>query len=348
MIKRKWPILVLLASGAAALIASAACSLTGPDAGPRTNGCISEGCFDSSTDPPPDGSTPGKDGSTGSDAPTGFPNPIEGTSKAATLVKNGFGFTEGPVWIGGQLLFSDTSNDVILQLSADEMSTTQFRTNSGGANGNAVDSTGRLVTCEGGNRRVVRSAVGGGPPLNALASTFNGVAFNAPNDVIVRSDGNIYFTDPSYGEDPDAAAHQPKQGLYRIAPGGGGLTRLRQYNSNPNGVALSPDGNTLYVADTTANVVNYWALAADGTPSGEQKFADVTGGDGMAMDDAGNLYVAASTGVIVFDKTGTQLGTITVAEQPANCTFGGADRKTLYITARTGLYKIALKVPGLP
>lgn len=351
MTKRKWPILVLLAAASGAAVA-VACSDTGPDAGPRTNGCIADGCFDGSVATDTGTPKPGGDsGPQGDGAPFVFPNPIEGTSKTAALVKKNFQFTEGPVWIQGRLLFSDTSASVIYELGGDGMTTTAFRSNSGGANGNAVDSQGRLVTCEGGNRRLTRSSGAKGAGVNTIGPTsFMGRPFNAPNDVIVRADGNIYFTDPDYGADPDAGARQPKQAVFRLAPNGANfnLTRVREYDTNPNGIGLSTDGSKLYVVDTTANVVNVWDLAADGAPSNERKFADVNGGDGMAVDDAGNVYVASSDGVVVFDKNGGSLGTISVAEVPANCTFGGADRKTLYITARTGLYSIKLNVPGLP
>jgi gluconolactonase len=351
MMKRKWPILVLLAAASGAALALA-CSDTGPDAGPRTNGCIADGCFDGSVVTDTGAPGPGVDAGPQNDgAPFVYPNPLEGTSKTATLVKDGFQFTEGPVWIQGHLLFSDVSQNTIFELGADGTTTTAFRTNTGGANGNAVDSQGRLVTCEGGNRRIVRSSGMKGAAVNTIGPTsFMGRPFNAPNDVIVRADGNIYFTDPDYGADPDAGARQPKQAVFRLAPNGGNLnlSRVKEYDTNPNGVGLSPDGKKLYVVDTTANVVNVWDLAADGTPSNERKFGNVNGGDGMAVDDAGNVYATSADGVVVFDKNGGALGTITVAEVPSNCTFGGADRKTLYITAHTGLYSIKLNVPGLP
>jgi gluconolactonase len=350
MIKRKWPILVVLAAASAAVVAIA-CSGTGPDAGPRTNGCIAQGCFDAST-VPDSGIDQGDTGAAPDSAPFVFPNPIDGTSKTATLIKGGFKSLEGPVWIGGRLLFSDTSDDTIFELGADGMTTTPFRTNAGGPKGNAVDSQGRLLTCEAAGKLVVRSSGASGAAVAPIGpSTFLGHPFNAPNDVIVRADGNVYFTDPRYGADPDAGARQAKQAVFRLAPTGSStfnLTRVKEYDTDPNGIALSPAGDKLYVVDTSANAVTTWDLAADGTASNEQKFADVTNGDGMAVDDAGNVYFTASDGIDVFDKSGTALGTITVAEQPSNCTFGGADRQTLYITAQTGLYSIRLNVPGLP
>ena len=352
MMNRKWPLLVLLASVGSAAIA-VACSETGPDADPRKSGCISEGCYDASGPFGDGGGGPGTDGSPGpgtDGGPAGFGNPIDGVNPlAATLVKNGFQAAEGPVWIGGRLLFGDvqSSPTVILQLEADN-STTVFRTPGNGPIGNAVDNTERLVTCESRSRLVVRSAATMGAAKTTIASQFNGKPFNSPNDVIVRSDGNIYFTDPDYGADPDAATpRQPKQSVFRINPGGT-VSLVKAYDTEPNGIALSPDDNKLYVVDTAANTVTTWDLAGDGTASNEQQFASVMGGDGMAVDKAGNVYVAGMDGIHVLDKTGAALGTITVPEQPGNCTFGGADGKTLYITARTGLYSIKLNVPGLP
>jgi gluconolactonase len=217
---------------------------------------------------------------------------------------------------------------------------------------------GRLVACEsnGNNRRVTRSdtqLLG----RNPIATTFNGSQFNQPNDVIVRGDGNVYFTDPCYGCDPDGG--QDKEAVYRLAPGAAvdGAERLAFDFTKPNGIALSPDGNTLYVVDNGTNRLLSSKLKMDGTLDGTfAKVADTDGGDGMAVDLNGNLYVAATAGVLVFDKTGKSLGIVTVPQgSPSNCTFGGSDMRTLYITsnngggnAATGLYSIKLNVPGLP
>lgn len=318
-------------------------------------------CGDDESTSPPRTSTPGRDSGTtspdsgpstpdasaqtdaGTDAPIVYPNPLEGRPTAATKVVGGFDFTEGPVWIGGRLLFSDIPNNVIQELLPDG-GVSAFRNSTGGANGLAVDTQGRLWACQGGNKRVTRQAGTKGATVDDVSTTYNAAAYNAPNDVIVREDGNAYFTDPIYGgtETQDARA------VYRISAANQ-VTRLAGTFTLPNGIALSPDENTLYVVENAApGALMQAAVNPDGTVGAFAKLADVSSGDGMAVDDAGNLYVTASAGVRVFDKTGKPLGTITVAEQPANCTFGGADRKTLYVTARTSLYRIDLNVPGLP
>ncbi|MDB4934460.1 MAG: gluconolactonase [Labilithrix sp.] len=359
MNSRKWPVLVILASAAGAVVAIA-CSETGPDAGPRGNGCIGQDCFDASGgNPDGGGPLPGTDGGD-TDGAVEITDPLAGINPlTAKLVKGGYQFTEGPVWIGNRLIFSDTNASTMYQLYSDG-GIDVFRNNSGRANGNAVDAQGRLVTCEGSpnRRRVTRTDAQLQTP-QPIATTFNGSGFNEPNDVIVRKkDGTIYFTDPRYSNDPDGG--QDKLAAYRLPPGANPdqAQRLAFDFNQPNGIALSPDEGTLYVVNNGDGRVLAAPLNADGTlgAAGFSKIADADGGDGMAVDDRGNLYVAATAGILVFDKAGAPLGTITIPQgAPSNCAFGGSDRKTLFITsnlnggnAATGLYSIKLNVPGLP
>lgn len=345
------PLVLFLGSAGAASAFVIACSETGPGAPDRTNGCIDRTCYeDGSVTPPAEGGT-----TTLPDGATVYPDPLEGTTKRATLVKGRFRFTEGPVWIGGRLLFTDIPANQIVELLPDG-GTTSFRTNSGGANGLAVDSSGRLLACEGNAKRVTRSEATRGADTTAIAEGYDNAGFNSPNDVIVRGDGNIYFTDPNYSSEPNT---QDDEAVYRIDPQGG-VTRVAHDFDKPNGIALSPDGATLYVVDNGAGKLLAAPVDAAGGVGAFGEIADTPGGDGMAVDDAGNLYVTDNAGVDVFDRTGKKLGTIEVDVKPANCTFGEADRRTLYITAngpdpgdggrnpQTGLYSIRLNVPGLP
>ena len=184
--------------------------------------------------------------------------------------------------------------------------------------------------------------------MDFAAADDMGRAFNSPNDIAVRSDGTVYFTDPPYG-----LAGRPQEipflGVYRVSPTGDvSVEWMSSSNSQrPNGIVLSPDESVLYLADTDDGVVRRFDVASDGSLSGEDTFvASARGADGMAVDTAGNLFVAAGPGVLVFAPDGTMWGVINVPEQPANVGFGDADLRTLYITARTTLYRVQLMVPG--
>ena len=276
----------------------------------------------------------------------------------------GFQFTEGPVWAGGALLFSDPNANRIYRWSpADGLSVAQERSGYDGAdiaeykqpgsNGLAIDPAGRLTINQHGNRRVVRAEADG--TLSVVADRFDGKRLNSPNDLVYKSDGALYFTDPPFGLPrvyDDARKERPYSGVYRTA---GGTTALLTTDlKGPNGIAFSPDEKYLYVTnwDETAKIVKRYDVQPDGTIANGVVFFDMTGApgeealDGLKVDEAGNLYVSGPGGLWIISADGTHLGTVAGPELAANMAWGDADGRTLYLTARTGLYRIRLKVSG--
>jgi gluconolactonase len=271
-------------------------------------------------------------------------------SPAARLVTNatGFKFTEGPAWInadGGYLIFSDIPADELKKWSAKD-GTSVFRKPSRNTNGNLVDPKGHLVSCEHSGRRVVRAESDGS--LTTLADKFEGRRFNSPNDVAIRRDGSVYFTDPDYG-----LGNQPREleGCYvfRLDPATGKLAALVKDFDKPNGIAFSPDEEHLYVADSgKPRHIRVFEVQADGTVANGRVFCQIDKGgpDGIRVDAQGRLFSSAGDGVQIFDVSGKLIGKILVPESPANLCFGGKEGKTLFITARTGLYSIELLTAG--
>jgi gluconolactonase len=269
-----------------------------------------------------------------------FSAPIEGlTVGEVELVSGGFQFTEGPVWLPkGLLIFSDIPADAIY--CADK---SVFRKPSGKANGLTLDTEGLLIACEHGNRRVSRTQEDG--TIVTVADAYDGKKLNSPNDVVVRSDGTIFFTDPPYGlEGRDAEL--PFSGVYAVAPSGNLLLLTKEFE-RPNGLAFSPDEKTLYIGDSGEGLIRAYEVAADGALNKGRLFCRVPGPDGMKVDVRGNLWTTAEDGVRVYDSAGDLLGTVAFPERPANCAFGDADSKTLYVTARTSLYKVRCSAAGL-
>lgn len=262
-------------------------------------------------------------------------------------VANGFEFTEGPVWHpDGYLLFSDIPPGIVYKWKPGSKAEVH-RKPSGNSNGLTFDGQMRLIACEHGNRRVSRTERDGS--ISTLASHYQGKRLNSPNDAVVASDGSIYFTDPPYGvEERDRELQS--QGVYRI-PTKGDIELLVEDFERPNGLAFSPDEKTLYIADTARMHIRAFDLRADGSLTKGRVFAEMKSDepgapDGMKVDSLGNVWCTGSGGVWVFDKNGTHLGTVKCPEVPANCAWGDQDGKTLYITARTGLYRVRTSVEG--
>jgi gluconolactonase len=260
----------------------------------------------------------------------------------------GFQFTEGPVWQPEGLRFSDIPASRIYRLQPNGL-VGVWRDPSGNSNGLTLDRQGRLVACEHGNRRVSRTEADGS--ITVLADHYRGKRLNSPNDVVVTSDGTVYFTDPPYGIKPEEK-EQPHNGLYRILPDGT-LDLLVDDFDRPNGLAFSPDESTLYVGDSPRRHVRAFDVRADGTLTNSRVIADMDhpqpgSPDGMKVDREGHLYVTGATGVWVFEPDGELLGVIGLPERPANCAWGDTDRQTLYITARTSIYRVRTTVPGMP
>lgn len=308
-------------------------------------------------------------GSTGGTAPTGGTTdasttdaPTTGTTGAPVdppqsladivdgeleLIAEGHAFTEGPAWSPeGYLLYSDIPANTIFRWTEGEGSAA-FITPSGNSNGLLFDPEGRLLAAEHGGRRISRRVIG--QDAVTVVDQYEGKKLNSPNDLVLRSDGTLYFTDPPYGI-------QPQQqelgffGVFRVDPRGQ-LSLIADDFERPNGIVLSPDEDTLYVADTAKEHVRSFAVQPGGEVSGGAVFVDLQSDlqgnpDGMAVDVFGDLYVTGGGGVRVVTPAGALLGTIMVPEGVTNCAFGGADGMTLFLTAPPKVYRVRLKVKG--
>jgi len=268
---------------------------------------------------------------------------------------SGYEWTEGPVWFADHqvLLFSDIPSDRMLALTPDGH-VRVFRQPSNYSNGNTRDQQGRLVTCEHGRRSVSRTETDG--TVTVLADSFNGKPLNSPNDVIVQSNGAIWFSDPTYGilTDYEGFAAEPEQGcrnVFRLDPLSGRLEAKITDFVQPNGLAFSPDESLLYVAESGSShdpdvpsVVRAFDLDDNGRITGDRVFAEIDKGlpDGMRVDVAGNLWCSAADGVHCFAPDGTRLGRVLVPEVVANLCFGGFRGTRLFITASTSVYSVAL------
>ena len=263
----------------------------------------------------------------------------------------GCSWAEGPAYFPAQrsLVWSDIPNDRMLRFDEATGETGVFRAPAGYSNGNTVDREGRLVSCEHGNRRVTRTEHDGS--ITVLAERFEGKRFNSPNDVVVRSDGSIWFTDPSYGIDSDYEGHKAESeigtcNVYRVDPASGAIRIAADDFVRPNGLAFSPDERLLYIADTGVSHmkdgpkhIRVFRVADDGKLSGGEVFATCTDAvfDGFRLDTEGRIWSSAGDGVHCLEPDGTLIGKVLVPERVANVVFGGPKRNRLFICATTAL-----------
>ncbi len=275
-------------------------------------------------------------------APQAAPAADELIAAGATVEKlaDGFMFTEGPACDkDGNIYFSDIPNERIHKWSLDGKLST-YRENSGRANGLYFDSDGNLLACEGGNRQLTCISPDG--KATVLADRFDGKRLNSPNDLWIDPQGGIYFSDPRYGGDDGLEL----DGFYvfYLAPDRKRLICVLDDLVKPNGVIGTKDGKLLYVADAGDSKTYVYRIQADGTLTDRRLIAPV-GSDGMTLDQRGNLYLTRGV-VHIYGPSGEKLAEIQVPEAPANICFGGKDRKTLFITARKGLYSLQMNVRG--
>ena len=271
-------------------------------------------------------------------------------TREAERLATGFVFTEGPLWHpDGFYYFVDVRASMLYRLEPGRAPEV-VRDRTGGGNGTTFDLEGRLVNCEGDNRRVTRTSADG--RVVVLVDRFEGKRLNRPNDVVCRSDGSIYFTDPGLRV-PLAERELTSAGVYRVAPDG--TITLIVDCEYPNGLAFSPDERVLYVANTRwTQYIHAIELDVGGAMVRRRIFADMSSDetdgvpDGMKVDVHGRVYCTGPGGTWVFAPDGERLGIIRTPEVPANLAFGGPDLRTLFFTARTSVYALRVKVPGQP
>jgi len=277
------------------------------------------------------------------------------SNEKVTKLAGDMKFTEGPVWLPNEkkLVFSDIPNSKLMQWSEQD-GLSVFR-ESKNANGNILDLEGRIISCQHGARNLIRIEKDGSTTV--LADRFEGKRFNSPNDVAVRSDGTLWFTDPPWGL---TEPHEiPGHWVYKLDPKTGKVDVVYKYLAMPNGIVFSPDETRIYIADTGGHQrhpdsafhdmpasIQCYEISDDGKL--EKKLFHINAGsDGMAVDTKGNLYTTHGGKVYIYDADGKKLEDIDVPEGPANVCFGGDDFKTLFITARTSLYSVRMKNSGV-
>lgn len=269
-------------------------------------------------------------------------------------IAGGFQFVEGPVWLkanhpltsltgadSGCLIFSDIPESRLYWLRDDKNGI--MRKSTGQANGNTLDTGGNLLSCEHLNRRVSRTLANG--TVETIIDRYRDKRLNSPNDIVVRSDGMMFFTDPPYGVEADER-ELDFQGLYCLGPEQPQLRLLEDDFDKPNGLAFSTDERTLFVADTERGHLKAFLVDTDGSLSAQRIFCECVRPDGIRLDEAGNVWVACMDGIDIFDPEGGNITSIEIPERPANLVFGGADLRSVYICARTSIYRTRSVIPG--
>jgi sugar lactone lactonase YvrE len=270
-------------------------------------------------------------------------SPVPADAKLEKMV-TGFKQPEGPVWIDSLgLLFSDIQANKIYRWSPVDSSLTTYLDPSDSSNGLTLDLQGRLVLTQMAKRRVSRQE--SDRTITPLASTYNGKKFNSPNDLVIKSDGSIFFTDPDFNTPVGQKKELSFKGVFRISPSGVVYALDSTTFDKPNGICFSPDESKLYVNESPLGKIYVWDVVNDSMITGKKLLYTIPLGgyaDGMKVDSDGNLYCTGPSGVWVISPTGVCLDTILMLENPSNCAWGDADKKTLYITAGKSLYRIRL------
>ena len=280
---------------------------------------------------------------------------VVGDEAPLEQVATGFIFTEGAMWDAktSELIFSDMPGDIVRKWSELNGITT-YRQPSGKANGHYFDIEGRLLSCEHANSRVIREEHDGS--INPMATHYDGKELNSPNDIVVKSDGAIYFSDPTYGRMDGFGLLREQdmdyQGVFRIDPVSGDISLVASDFGQPNGLTFSLDETRLFINDTDKGHIRVFEVANDGSISGGDVWAVPQGSgdggcDGMKIDSEGNLYCTGPGGIHVYAPDATSLGVINVPEVVANFTWGDDDLRTVYITASTSLYRTRVNIAGL-
>jgi len=286
--------------------------------------------------------------------------PLVNASARLERLHDGGRWTEGPAYFPAMrcVVWSDIPNDRLLRWDESSGAVGVFRHPANYANGNTVDREGRLVTCEHGTRRVTRTEHDGS--LTVIADRHDGKRFNSPNDVVVKSDGSIWFTDPSYGIDSDYEGHKAESEIggchvYRVDPATGAVARVADDFIRPNGLAFSPDERHLYISDTgivqsgrRIGQLRRFAVSDTNTLSGGEVFATCEDGvfDGFRLDVDGRIWTSAGEGVNCYEPDGALIGRIHIPEAVSNLVFGGIKRNRLFICATSSLYALYLLVNG--